>query len=257
MNFIQEVEKAIITFHPESLADCYNRAFNKRLDTGCSNCWRDAIIDLTKWLRKQDEPKAGINLFTMVYDVASQVRRSELALCMEMNKKLQDRGLITRIIKIKDLVTYQEIFSLTENYPDDINIVANSDIFFNDTIEHVHGIKRLQAYCLSRYDYIKGTGKAIFFNREDSQDVWIIRGYVRNVKCGFSQGRPGCDNRLAFELKKTGYEVSNPSLDIQTIHCHESNKRTYVNTSFNKVEMPYLLIYPHNLGAKPGILIRR
>ncbi len=174
---------------------------------------------------------------------------------MRKNQSLQKKGLVKRIIKIQQLVTYEEIFSLTEDYPNDINIIINSDIFFDETIGKVHQIKRLEAYCLTRYDLVNGKG--VFFNREDSQDAWVFRGHVKNVPAQFSQGRPGCDNRLAYELKKVGYDISNPSLDIHIIHLHESNKRTSVNTRFNQVQNPYALIFPHKLGTKAGILIKR
>lgn len=252
---IHAVESAILNLDREGLKTQYQNIFRKTLDTGCSSCWRDAIMSLTNWLNQQEEPDADINLFTMIYEVPNQRRQAELDQCLKMNQKLREAGILKRIIKIKSFVTYEEIFKLTAKFPNDINIIANSDIFLNSTIVRAHEIRRLEAWCLTRYDY-EGKGKARFFNRADSQDVWIFRGHVRNVLSNFTQGRPGCDNRLAYELKKTGYKVLNPSLDIQTIHVHQSNSRTNVNTPANKVTNPYLLIFPHYIGQKAAYLMR-
>ena len=40
-------------------------------------------------------------------------------------------------------------------------------------------------------------------------------------------GVPGCDNRLAGELKNSGYKINNPSFCSRSIHIKVTEKNTY------------------------------
>jgi len=60
-------------------------------------------------------------------------------------------------------------------------------------------------------------------------------------------GTMQCDGRFAFELKKAGYQVINPSKDIQAIHVHKSGERTYdVDASYKEEKAP---VQPEKLDA--------
>ena len=85
-----------------------------------------------------------------------------------------------------------------------------------------------------------GNGPVPFGN--GSQDSWIFRGKVTIPKyCDFFLGIPGCDNRIAWELKEVGYLMSNPTLSIRNFHIHESDFRTYSEATV-KIPRPYLFI---------------
>jgi len=43
----------------------------------------------------------------------------------------------------------------------------------------------------------------------------------------FTQGVPGCDNKIAYLLQEAGYVVTNPSTTIKTYHLHLSGIRHY------------------------------
>lgn len=126
--------------------------------------------------------------------------------------------------------------------PGKINIIANSDIVFDGTIEHVVLLPENRAYALSRYE---PDGK--LFNRPDSQDVWIFHASVKTLleSLDVNLGTPGVDNRLAFELINAGYMLSNPSKSVRTWHIHATNIREYSQYDVNPP--PYAIVYPVTL----------
>lgn len=199
----------------------------------------------------------AITLTTSFYYPEDYRRLSELRECLKKNFECR---LISQInlmcesdvvetfsgkivkCKINQRPTYQTAFDFgSELTPDAINIFANSDIYFDD--ENLQLIERFYSdpknskviMALTRWDIIRGKPK--FFNRVDSQDVWIWKGIMSHkVKADFLFGVPGCDNSIAHQLQKH-YTVINPSLTIKTYHLHESGIRTYGDS--DRIEPPY------------------
>jgi len=217
------------------------------------------------------------NLFINFYVDSSKERQSEIEICIKSNINnqsidriivlLSDNHLIElndvtcnldipNQLKIKTILfegrpTYNDYFKLTENYPSDINIIANSDMVMD-----YNSIMRLKSwswknYCLalSRWDFVNKDlcfKDAIHFNRADSQDVWILKGAFPQIEgVDFGLGIGGCDNRIALLLSKY-YELINPSLDIITYHYHLSKVRNWIKNgiTLKKVAPPYKLITP-------------
>ena len=108
-----------------------------------------------------------------------------------------------------------------------------------------------EAFALSRWEDLPGSRGLL--DRCDSQDAWIFRGPIKNVSADFTAGIRGCDNRLAAELHKAGYRVSNPSRAIRAFHLHRSGVRHYGHAPADAVPPPYLLIDPAELGASPTL----
>lgn len=180
------------------------------------------------------------NLFFNYYDAGP--RKHEIDECLEKNREVFDR-----VILVPGRPTFGELFAHSQEYPNDINCFCNSDIYFTpEAIQHIQRIAGNECYALTRWD--KKQGKLSFFNRVDSQDAWVFRGVVRNlVNSDFTAGMWGCDNRLAHELKKVGYVLTNPSLSIITVHVHASEERNHVRTDKNTVKPPYLQLKPTTL----------
>ena len=236
---IPRVKEAITTRKPSIVREVYPIIFGKNLNKGCNSCIPDALIELEIWLKKETLKNSSVNLFVNYYHSDNPKREKELQTARELNEANEH---ITRIINV-DSRKYSDFFEAMKSYPDDVNIIANADIFFNETIEKAKLIWTNTCYALTRWDYKQG--QAVFMNRKDSQDAWIFRGSPKNVKADFSLGIPGCDNRIAWEIKKAGYVVRNPSKTIQIIHLHETNLHTY--TSKDKIEEPYLFLEPTEL----------
>lgn len=201
-----------------------------------------------------------MNLYTTYYP--SKSREKELDFCLEKNlnnrfikrvyvfnqseKKLKHKK-ITEIKSPNRCPSYQDFFNLFTKHPDEVNIIANSDIFFDTTIGLASNISQDKCYALTRTEYysdgstknfeeVHGNGCPAHF----SQDVWIFRGESKlqgievtialnnetkvyeNVR--FTIGIPGCDNVIAAHLKNA-YEVKNPYNQIICHHYHEDQSR--------------------------------
>lgn len=178
-------------------------------------------------------PKRLKNAFWLIqptFTSSTHQRNNELFECKDRNRFLTS--------ELTSLRNFGQLFDLCKT--DKINIVANSDIYFDETIYLAENIKPSEVYCLSRYD------KGVLFDRRDSQDVWIFRG-LPTFRPDFEMGKPGCDNRLAALFLENNYVVLNPSKTIKCHHLHESGVRTY--TPLDRVCGPYHFIAPHELCA--------
>jgi len=130
--------------------------------------------------------------------------------------------------------TYSDMFEHANiNYVGETCIIANSDIFFNDTLKHLENFNLENLFlCLTRYD-LKLDGSLVFINEDfmmRSQDVWIFKSPVPTVlveRSKFHLGTNACDNMISRIATDSGLTTSNPSLLIETIHLHNSNIRTY------------------------------
>ena len=193
-----------------------------------------------------------INLFTNYYISDNQERQLELDTCLKKNNQneaIDNIILFTNVIpNIKsekifcnfgnDRPTYKQYFEfINNNYPNDINIIANLDIYFEDLSYPTYTLDNNSVYALTRYD-VDSNGIDTFWNHIDSQDVWVFNGVIKDVvECDFTLGIPGCDNAIAERLKRSGYNVLNPSLKFKTYHLHNTNYRT--NLGGNSINQPY------------------
>lgn len=197
-----------------------------------------------------------INLYINYYKTDDKERQSEIDFCFDHNLNnpminrmivFSNETLADGVIHIKkDRPTYQDIFNEAAKYPDDINIICNSDIYFDETLKAVERIRQNQFYALTRWEQTE-TGIDSFFRvhhvkPEWSQDTWIFRdcGKIKGLDqviatnlvtnkletIPYTLGIPGCENHLAWLAKnRFGYHVTNPSLTIRTIHVHKERFR--------------------------------
>ena len=197
-----------------------------------------------------------VNLYTSFYQDKDAKRQKELLYCLNQNIKnplIDNIFLIVEgevklpvsdklIIVNAERPTYRNFFDLvndTATSSNSISVIANSDIYFNDTLAHLD-IKERQCVALSRWDKRKDGLR--LHNERFSQDTWIFKGKIRNVRfCDFYLGIPGCDNRIAYELNRAGYRLFNPATKIQSIHYHQTDLHNY-DHSTPKIPKPYLYI---------------
>jgi hypothetical protein len=206
----------------------------------------------------------SVKLFIVWYEDKNEDRMNEYLHCLRMNEdnKFIDNIYVIyegkqirefnnskiKIINIDKRPTYADVFIIVNNYSsvNDINIVANTDIFFDDSLKYLFGkINKNRMFTLTRWNINNDYSEPQFHNRRDSQDVWIFYGKIKNIECNFYLGFPGCDNKLAYEIDKAGYEISNPSLSIKSYHYHKSEIRNYdKHNSDHRLSKPYLFISP-------------
>jgi hypothetical protein len=185
-----------------------------------------------------------IRLFYNYYEDKNPVRKKEIDMCLQKN--LDNKLMTTIIIESASKPTYDSFFKQINKVtgPDDINIICNSDIFFDETIAHVASIKDKEVYALLRWEWFN-PNHITHSDRPDSQDTWIFKGKMENVVGNFTLGVRGCDNRIAYEFMAAGYTVSNPSRTIKTYHVHNSGIRNY--TMADVVPPPYHTLGPTSL----------
>ena len=178
-----------------------------------------------------------MNLFLNSYTDKHPERNAELITCLENNMKLD----FLKIHKIEGRPTYRDYFNHINRVtnPNDINIIANSDIYFQElSYDMFAGLTHDDCYALSRWD-VNAEGEAVHYNNSGSQDTWIFRGAIKMVEgATFTQGVAGCDNKIAYLLSEAGYRVTNPSLSIKTYHLHNTNIRHYIQKGKKVYRLP-------------------
>lgn len=122
-----------------------------------------------------------------------------------------------------------------------ICIIANADIFFDDTLS----LLKLQemearAFALLRYEYLEdgsielhGTNpRAPTYHpnilRGGSQDSWIFRTPLPPIEdraAFFVGGVHLCDSKINWILHNAGLKVTNPCYSLRSIHYHRSQTR--------------------------------
>ena len=170
-----------------------------------------------------------------------------------------------KLLECSRNVTYNEIFGVCNTLyssKDDINVLANSDIQYDESIKLADKITSDDFYCLTRYN-----DDVLFWNLEldyvpkcgsDSQDVWIWRGKNKiKTTIDIYLGVPGCDNRISYEALKCGYIVSNPSLSIKTHHKHTTNLKGGHSENVNIAHpTPFVFTKPIKLEDTPESCMR-
>lgn len=193
-----------------------------------------------------------MNYHVEYWDCGNEERNNEIINCINLNihagffenifvySNKNEPRINSNTIKL-DRITYQYIFDIALN---GINILANSDILFDETIKLAKNIKENEFYCLTRYEKNNLLHKYDDpFKGSDSQDVWIWKNLCKIKNANFSTGIPGCDNKIAYMAENAGYSVKNPSIDIKTHHKHEVNLRPGSSADIkNKISPPYKLV---------------
>jgi spore maturation protein CgeB len=174
-----------------------------------------------------------------------------ILLCENCSSPIMDEKIIE--VPFVKRPTYDDFFDFMTSHAaeGDIMVLANTDIYpGQDDIKKLSDISTEECYLLSRWD-IDETFGASLHARNDSQDVWVFRAPLKPINGKFNLGIPGCDNRIAHEIKTAGYELFNPSRTIRFYHLHNSGVRTY------QVPGPYERVNPSHKrqGFKYGSVL--
>ena len=191
-------------------------------------------------VRKSDSiTNSTIRLFYLCRDIQNIEDKKIIDFCIS---KLSENKLLTIVnIEINEEITFDRLFDKINSIsgPDDINIVADSDVFFDSTILLAQNIKHKEVYALTCWD-TANSNNIIFRDRKDSQSAWITRGPINKINGSFPLGAPSSDSRMAYEFHKAGYRVFNPSKSIKAY----SNNIDLNKGSKSPVHGPHLFIVP-------------
>ncbi|HSZ58541.1 MAG TPA: hypothetical protein VK797_22935 [Tepidisphaeraceae bacterium] len=206
-----------------------------------------------------------ISLYLNLYTDPDPQRNHELLEALARNKS----NPLLEVHGIDGRPTFGEIFdSINQRSgPDDVNVFANSDIYFDETIALAQDVPADAAYLLSRWEWqthSDGSRHFELYGKDghptiDCTDAWIWRGpcKIPLQHLNFRPGVPGCDNHLAWLFDNfypgdgVNGGVCGPGWSIRAHHLHESGLRRYDREPRGAVAKPYLLIAPHVLGEMP------
>lgn len=223
-------------------------------------------------------------LITTFYIPNNEVREKEINLCLQKN---YENELIEKIYLLNDKIyefpiklslntnkieqiivnslqsyklRFNDAINFINNYEGCKNkycILSNSDIYFDESLKNIDNTTITNnVFALLRYDnnsditslYSKDGNP-----RTDSQDCWIFKSPLKidTNLIKFEFGVLGCDNVFANIIYNSGIYISNPCLDIISIHIHSSNFRTYTDDS--RLQGPYCNLKPCKLREMPKV----
>ena len=204
-----------------------------------------------------------LSLITTFYHEKHINRRNELLLAIRLNSAnviiskiyilcesgeefISDLGFKVQIVKQENRPKFKDLISFANTLSSNgVKIIANTDIYFDGTISKAINVNEKQVYCLTRWNQ-KDDGQIQFFPNFKSQDSWIFRGILPDIIGNYFMGVPGCDNRLAAEFVANGFRIGNPSLSVNSIHLHATEKRTY-HKVLDRVPGEYAYCLPTHL----------
>lgn len=191
------------------------------------------------------------SFISKVYLLNERIYTEEELGIMDSDTKYKEKIVQTNIgrrLKFSDVFAY-----IDTNNIKGYNVIMNSDIFLDKTIEKVqksdiHKEKKMIALLRYEYDQTNIVKSKVFGPRHDSQDTWIIHSTF-NIRpehrrvFEFEFGKPGCDNKITYLMAVLGYEVVNDPTFIKTYHVHNNQTRDY--TIIDRVSDPYALVVPY------------
>jgi len=214
------------------------------------------------------DPNLPISLFLPFYTPKDSLRAAELLDCLKRNL---DCGIFAKIILLQDDDTPMpfddprlEVIRLNQRptyldwvlksqalCPNHISVLANSDIWFDNTIGFLRAIFAADTrsfVALSRYEAKEGKIQP-HENPHWSQDTWAFYP-MENItptmllQLNIALGVPRCDNKISYVFSVNGYTVFNPMHDIISVHQHESNLRYYDKTGDNSIVGGMAMVQP-------------
>ena len=220
----------------------------------------DPIILITQFYISTNASRQKEIIDTLIYNLNNPFI-NVIYLITEKSYSLDNLGLPENIntskiklVNINARMKYSDAFNIVSQHElKGYIIIANSDIFFDDTIKNLYvsnaSLER-KVYCLLRFEYTNSdTTKCDIYGNgcNFSQDTWIFHTNYNilpeHIKLfNFELGVPGCDNHITYIFSSLGFKLYNEPFLIKTYHNHSSNFRTYNNS--NRIRGPYILLNP-------------
>ena len=219
-----------------------------------------------------------LNLFVPFYTPPDKERAKEILHCLEKNVTSKLFGSIVllvdddtdipfdgpeiSIVRLDNRPTYLDWVNESRlRCPGQVSILANSDIYFDDSIARLLELFRSNPsafVALSRLE--KGDeGLTAHPNPHFSQDTWAFlpkRGVdlpsqrALNIPIGV----PRCDNKIAYVFATEGYEVHNPYPIIRSMHVHQTNLRYYNKRGDRRILGGVAMVHPSESLFQPSKL---
>jgi len=212
---------------------------------------------LIEYFTSRNHMRNGEFLYCLHQNLGNEYIKNIVIFIEEGSELYFDSPKITKVVR-KQRPTYKELFDFcNSNYIGEACIVANADIIFDDTLRYFDSINmHKNFYALSRWEISTGDGKNWEiepYENAASQDSWIFRTPIpTSDEMNYTMGKPGCDNKITYNMRDLGWTVRNPGKKVITVHFHPTNFRTY-HFNDDRVPGPYLLVAPSdNFTGEPS-----
>jgi hypothetical protein len=197
---------------------------------------------------KSDDYQRHSEYLTCIHENLENEHIEKIYVFISDDSKLNFKSDKLEIVQIDKRPTYKDLFEFcNENLKDQICIISNADIIFDDTILNLKKVNLLEVFiALTRWEVFCENGEWCIapFNNSSSQDVWAFQTPIKVTdEMDFHLGKPRCDNKIA-KLISEHYEIRNPGLQIITSHFHMSGYRTYSGNE--GMPGPYLCLSPND-----------
>jgi hypothetical protein len=183
-----------------------------------------------------------VHLFLKTYRDALPERNAEMAEAVRRNKACRFFDHVVEISEPADM-SIREMMAIARSRVGwaDVTVIANGDIYFDQTAVLMNHVGYSECFALSRYE--DEQGEQLCENPQGSQSAWVFRGPPPDVAADFAPYQPGCEHRLNWLLREAGYAIYNPSLSIKSHHLHASGVR-YIDAVRDKLPGEGLLVPP-------------
>ncbi len=274
----REGDRLAIAGHVSEALEAYERALELRPSARWIASKQKRLRDTFTRERGDAGTARAFSLFLPYYTPQDEGRAAEIRECVRNNL---DCGLFAQIILLvdDDSAPPQEdrrlqvirldrrpryldwVHAARRICPDQIAILANSDIHFDSSLGQLHAIftKDRNAFvALSRFDRMNGT-LVPHPNPHWSQDSWACiprrdEDTHHDQRLEIPLGVPRCDNRIAYVFATQGYNVYNPFPHIRSIHVHETGRRYYDKTRDRTIIGGVAMVHPGEALTDPARL---
>lgn len=211
------------------------------------------MILLTEFFNSERPNRTNEIIFCIKENIKNKYIE-KIYLFVDKHEKVPDEILDDKVIIIRrNRPTYYEMIKMSNELEskDELFIIANSDILFDESLQYVYNIDMSKVFMgLTRHDYVTKE----FFGRISSQDAWIYkRGLKEDEKADFKLGTYYCDSRIFRIYYDLGYNVLNPSKKVKIWHYHTDEYRNYIE----EVKGPYCYVVPaEDVDWDPYIILK-
>ncbi|MFT0861687.1 hypothetical protein [Ancylobacter sp. G4_0304] len=264
----------------DAARDAYGLALELKPDAAWIEAKRDRLGESAPPADEAygDAPGRALYLFVPFYTPKDAARAEELLFCLDRNLANGAFAQIVllvdddtppprfdfrlKMIRLDHRPTYQDWIEASRRIcPGRISILANSDLFFDNTIGRISEIfdRDPRAFiALSRFDK-EGDRSVPHPHPHWSQDTWAFipdAGDDTSLDANFAVplGVPRCDNKIAYLFSVFGYSIYNPFPFVRSVHVHETNLRHYDKKRDRRVSGGVAMVHPGESLTDPARL---
>jgi hypothetical protein len=213
------------------------------------------IILISQWYNTENKQRQKENTICLINNILNPL----IDIIILLNEEFYDfknilKGLDPKLKSkvrqkiINKRLTFYDVFDyVNKNLKNNIIILSNLDIFFDNTIQILKNIDFNNLFfSVSRFDLVNDyefdkDNTIIKFNHDgplgnpciDSNDAWIFKSPIKidNITKEIFLGSNGCDTIINEILSNLNYNVVNPIDSIKIIHYHLNQERDNFTTN--------------------------